>query len=166
MSQSPIYNFSQDDVLFPIYCTQCRSHIPRDISDLGKGLCPDCISANVVAMQALALAKQQAQQQRQAQQQAAKAALHAVDTGLGRCPVCGSTNLSKDFDFHVNHSKSSNLSWSLAMVAAGIVSLVCCLPVAVVLIPLGIVLGVLSLLQSSGTRVYFRNCNSCGASRI
>ena len=38
------YTFSPDDAMNPVYCRECRVHIPDDISVQGKGVCPDCIA--------------------------------------------------------------------------------------------------------------------------
>ena len=38
------YTFSPDDMMNPIYCRECRTHIPRDVSTEGSGLCLACFS--------------------------------------------------------------------------------------------------------------------------
>ena len=40
--EPPTYQFSPDDAMFPVYCTQCRAHVPVAISNAGHGLCPVC----------------------------------------------------------------------------------------------------------------------------
>ncbi len=86
MAQNPKYSYTQGDLMQPVFCTVCRQHIPKAISNTGNGVCPDCIaSANAVAA---AAAAQQAALQQQAQQ-----ALFNVQTGMGKCPQCQSTNI-------------------------------------------------------------------------
>lgn len=59
MALNPKYSYTQDDLMQPLYCTGCRQHIPKAVSNTGNGLCPDCIaSANASAA---ATAAQQAQ---------------------------------------------------------------------------------------------------------
>jgi hypothetical protein len=44
MAQNPDYSYSPDDLMQPVYCIVCRQHIPKDISNAGKGVCPECIA--------------------------------------------------------------------------------------------------------------------------
>jgi hypothetical protein len=44
MAQNPKYSYSEDDLLQPVYCTVCRQHIPKSVSNEGNGVCPDCIA--------------------------------------------------------------------------------------------------------------------------
>lgn len=34
--------FTDEDVMFPVYCTTCRAHTPRSVSDANHGLCEAC----------------------------------------------------------------------------------------------------------------------------
>ena len=82
----PPYIFTQHDQMFPVYCTSCRTHIPRAVSNANNGLCVSCAQAQA-ASNALQI---------QSQAQAAVAsqqALWAVDTGQGICPNCKSRNV-------------------------------------------------------------------------
>ncbi len=38
------YHYTRDDKMQPVYCVGCRAHIPREISSMNRGLCPDCIA--------------------------------------------------------------------------------------------------------------------------
>jgi hypothetical protein len=42
MTINPHYSYTQDDLMQPVYCTVCRQHIPKAISNAGSGVCPDC----------------------------------------------------------------------------------------------------------------------------
>lgn len=39
-----VYNFTKEDRISPVYCIGCRSQIPREVSNLNRGLCPVCIA--------------------------------------------------------------------------------------------------------------------------
>jgi hypothetical protein len=39
-------DFTQDDVMQPVYCTSCKKHISRAYSDLTRGLCSSCATAS------------------------------------------------------------------------------------------------------------------------
>ena len=39
--------------MFPVYCTQCRAHVPVAISNAGHGLCPACAQAAAPVTQPL-----------------------------------------------------------------------------------------------------------------
>ena len=85
--------FTDEDTLFPVWCTQCRQQIPRAVSNANQGICPKCVRGNQVAQQATLQAQQVAlasQQQANLQQQQA---IFSANTGMGKCPQCGSTNI-------------------------------------------------------------------------
>lgn len=83
--------------MFPVWCSQCHQHIPRLVSNAGQGVCPSCIQANQVAQAAAAQAQQRAIVAQQQVQLAQQQAHFQVNTGMGRCPQCGSTHI-KEFD--------------------------------------------------------------------
>lgn len=90
--------FTDEDLLFPVYCTACKAHTPKADSDAGLGLCADCVAK---------AAKDAAQAQSQAAADQARAA-HAryhTDTGMGACDKCQSKNI-RQFDVH--DSRSAN----------------------------------------------------------
>jgi hypothetical protein len=62
MAINPNYSYTQDDLMQPLFCTGCRQHIPKAISNVGNGLCPVCV-ANFNAMSAVKAAQQAALQQ-------------------------------------------------------------------------------------------------------
>jgi hypothetical protein len=40
---NPNYTYAADDGMNPVYCIGCRQHIPQDLSNQGRGLCPVCV---------------------------------------------------------------------------------------------------------------------------
>jgi hypothetical protein len=68
---NPTFTFSPDDMMNPVYCRQCRTHIPLAVSAQGNGLCPDCVQANQQAQTIAFQQQQSAQAQRAAAQQRA-----------------------------------------------------------------------------------------------
>ena len=62
---NPNWTYSDDDKINPIYCTQCRIHIPRNLSAYANGLCPDCVQKLQAAQQAQPQALQNTVQQYQ-----------------------------------------------------------------------------------------------------
>jgi len=92
------YQFNQDDQLFPVYCTKCRQHIPKVISNLHRGLCIDCANAQHVAAQRAAKQSQAATAPCHSPVPQTQAVLndprYQLNTGLNlSCPTCGSTNI-------------------------------------------------------------------------
>ncbi len=144
----PPYVFTQDDQMNPVYCTQCRVHIPRVVSNQGRGLCPVCIANNVAISQAQAQQTAQAHQFQQAQ-------IYNTATGLGSCPQCNSPNIIQ-LDLH----RPSNGG---GLVVGGLVLCVCSLccfwPLAIV----GVVMMIMGVVQRPsqpyGTS---RVCRYCG----
>lgn len=43
------YVFTQDDQMNPVYCVQCRAHIPIAVSNANRGLCAICSNQTVQA---------------------------------------------------------------------------------------------------------------------
>ena len=84
---NPQFAFTPDDMMNPVYCKQCRTHIPALISSQYYGMCPDCSQAYQQS-QALALQQQQAAQAQQAaaQQAAHQQAVAAKATKRGMLP--------------------------------------------------------------------------------
>jgi len=44
MTTPPKFVFTNADRMQPVYCIGCRTHIPRAVSNAGRGLCPDCLA--------------------------------------------------------------------------------------------------------------------------
>lgn len=116
MSIPPQYFFSQEDQMFPVYCTDCRAHIPKIISNQNGGLCPTCLAKTTLQFQQRVVSQMQAQAQAQTAQKAQQQALFDKNTGLGKCPQCQSTNIVQ-FDNKVENQGQAN--------AFGITGLVC-----------------------------------------
>ncbi len=69
---NPTFTFTPDDMMHPVYCKQCRTHIPLVILTQGNGICPDCIQADQQAQTAAFQQQQVIQAQRVAAMQAAQ----------------------------------------------------------------------------------------------
>ena len=39
-----LYNYTAEDMREPVYCIGCRVHLPRQLAEAGRGLCPTCIA--------------------------------------------------------------------------------------------------------------------------
>lgn len=68
---NPNWTYSDEDKVNPTYCTQCRIHVPRAISN-ADGWCPDCVqklqdAQDAMRRQQIAQNQQRAAQQAQAQ---------------------------------------------------------------------------------------------------
>ncbi len=91
---NPDFTFSPDDLMNPIYCRNCRVHIPAKVSTSGGGYCPDCNIARHHAQ----VAAQQAQiavQQQKAMLSQQSAQLLNLNPAMGWCPRCQSPNLDQ-----------------------------------------------------------------------
>jgi len=152
--------FTQDDVMFPVYCTSCRTHIPRSVSNANNGLCVSCAQAQAASNALQMQSQAQAAAVAQAQAVAAQQAIWARDTGNGICPNCRSRNITV--------SAVTTMGRNTAMGNAAGIFLV--LGICLVCVYVGIVFLVLSAVC---TIVYFgskqpkvlgyqRNCNACG----
>jgi hypothetical protein len=78
MAQNPNYSYSPDDLLQPVYCIVCRQHIPKDISNAGKGICPDCVE--IAKAVAAATATTQAQSHMQTENETKMVCDQSTDT--------------------------------------------------------------------------------------
>lgn len=45
----PPVNFTDDDLMFPVYCIQCKVHISQQISNVNGGLCAKCLNYKNIA---------------------------------------------------------------------------------------------------------------------
>lgn len=152
------YQFSQDDILFPVYCVNCKTHIPKQVSNAGGGWCPVCIGRQ----HAQAVQNAQAAQ---AAQQAHAAALYSTVTGLGYCPQCQSTNIVQ-FD-NVAQVKTGGLGVGLAGIVLFVVGIpfICVGGIGLIFMAAGFVMIMISLFTPSarthaiGTS---RECRYCG----
>ena len=70
MAQAP--DFTPDDHMNPVYCIQCRVHIPLSVSQQNGRLCPDCVQVNHQAQAAADQQRQAAHAQQAAAHQAAQ----------------------------------------------------------------------------------------------
>lgn len=75
--------FTDEDQMFPVYCPQCKAHIPRALSNVQK-ICNGCQS-QAAYQSAAQIQLQQAQMQQ----------FYATNTGLGICQQCQSTNIGE-----------------------------------------------------------------------
>lgn len=106
-------SFTDEDRLFPVYCTRCRAHVPRAVSDASGGLCEDCQLQDVAAAdQAIA----------DAQKQAAQDAYNRyhTDAHMGACDKCGSKNL-RQFDVYNKNQANTATIGAAGAAAAGAV---------------------------------------------
>lgn len=143
----PAYNFTQDDNLNPLYCIQCRTHIPRAVSNAGRGLCPLCIAKNQQASANQALAQQ-------AQQAANQQAIYQFNSGMGLCPQCHSSNLEEI----IERDGSTASALGGAGCLGTMLGLCCFWPMLIVTIPMSL-FG-----ATSSSRIVGRSrlCRYCG----
>jgi hypothetical protein len=150
------YVFTVDDQINPVYCINCRTHIPRSVSNSGRGLCPSCIQSQRVQQAQQAAANQAAlvnQQQAAANHQQA---VFAHQTGLGFCPQCRSTNVIQIANRTPNGSKSGLIGAGVTMM---IISVFCLWPLFVV----GLILLIVGACQNSNNQIgTSRVCQYCG----
>lgn len=146
--------FTQDDLMQPVYCIQCRAHIPRAVSNANKGVCGSCLSAPTPQVSPLSLQAVIPPQQ-VAMQQAI-----ATNFGLGRCPICGSSQVNEYANTVENDSKRTWGSVSLIFILIGAVTI--CFG-GFVFITLGIIFFIVSLCTpDQKTLSYGRSCGGCG----
>jgi hypothetical protein len=150
------YVFLDEDEFNPIYCVECRLHIPRAYSDANRGLCADCLEAQEKAA-ANALAQKQAALNQQAAQDAQRQQLvYSTNTGRGKCPQCSSVNIAETQERVSNSSGGTMKATGCVLI---VVSIICFWPLAIV----GIVLCVLGMFTPSTAVVgTSRSCQACG----
>jgi hypothetical protein len=139
--------------MFPVYCTSCRAHIPKAISNLNQGLCPGCVANQA---QAVAAAQQQAAHQAAAHQQA----IYQTNTGLGACSRCGSPNLTDEI--HTRDNSTRNVIQALGAMLGLVGLLFFCIGGFYITI-FGAALFLASLFMPSKQNVgATRHCGYCG----
>ena len=125
---APPQVFSAADELSPAYCPGCRRPVPTAEAVAHGGYCSGCANWLAAAQQAreqLADAVRRAIEAERLQREAEAPRSYAVDTGMGRCPACGSTNTA-----HIRATESdtgaqlafgccmiSCIAWPLALLA-------------------------------------------------
>jgi len=154
------YVFTVDDQMNPVYCLGCRAHIPKHISNQGKGHCPTCLALQAQAQQAQAQAQQLQAQQAQAAAQAAHQAIYNHATGLGRCPQCSSPNIVEAPTRQANGAKNGLSGAGLVLMLIG--ALTFCLGGGFLFIVGLILLIVGCCLPGDRVVSVSRYCNACG----
>lgn len=150
--------FTPDDQIYPVYCTQCRAHIPRAVSNAGHGLCPSCIQANQAAAVASAAQAQAAQAAQAQAQQQQRHALYHTNTGMGLCPQCSSPNIVQVVDQVPNPAKNALMGAGCLLALVGV--FLCFLGF---LLPVGIVLMIVgACLPANKATGLSRSCRYCG----
>ncbi len=146
----PAYQFTDDDRFYPIYCTQCKAHIPKAVSNSGGGICPPChqVATTLVA-------QQQANIQQRAQM-VAHARFH-TNTGRGKCPQCQALNINQ-FQVQQSNNTGGILIVGFAFLGTG---LFCCLPVSAVG-AIMIIVGIIMACVGPRTVSTSRECGNCG----
>ena len=157
MAINPKYSYTQDDLMQPVYCTVCRQHIPKAISNAGSGVCPDCVaSANAAAA---STAAQQAALQQQAQQ-----AHFNLQTGMGKCPQCQSTNIA-EFENTAKTQASAYIGGGCCLIILS-VPLFCTVVLSIIgliLVIVGIILAIIGMSMNTKKKIGpSRICNFCG----
>jgi len=140
------YVFDQDDMMQPIYCIQCRSHIPRIVSNLGKGLCPICIAHNVhISLQA-----------------PASPPTPVVVIQGPTCPNCGSSSVS-DYSHQVrNDTRASMSAVGGLLIFLGVLGI--CFG-GLILAFIGFLIFIVAIcLPAKNTVGFGRRCAGCGHS--
>jgi hypothetical protein len=144
MNQNAHYNFTDEDMMSPIYCMKCHTHVPRLVSSAGKGICPRCIQEIQHAIYLKEQERLQKEAQKKQQQLAKKQAIYYKDTGKGKCPQCASTNI-----FQLENHQGGDV---------GLKSSACCLG-CLCAWPLLLAIPFVGNSRKVGTS---RQCRSCG----
>ncbi len=90
--------FATEDEMNPTYCPGCRRPVPTAEAAQYNGYCRQCAQWFAAAEEArnqVHEAEQQAAQAARAAQEAERQEIHNTDTGMGRCPSCGSPNTTR-----------------------------------------------------------------------
>lgn len=141
--------FSPDDQMNPVYCVRCRAHVPRAVSNANGGVCSQCYAlATTLAQQQIAAHQQLAVQRQQAQ--------FNLNSGLGSCPQCSSTNVQQIHGTVANGSKNSLVTAGAVLLLLGL----CIWPLFII----GLVILIVGacMQPTNPTGHISRTCNCCG----
>ncbi len=94
----PTPSFTQEDQFNPTYCPGCRQQVPNAVAAQHGGYCASCaqwIAAAAHAREEVQEAERRVREAEEAAQRARQEEVNSMDTGMGRCPQCGSPNTSR-----------------------------------------------------------------------
>lgn len=142
--------FTDEDNLYPVYCTKCKAHTPRAVSNANNGLCANCVAPAPQVLSNPTPTKYKPTDPRPV---------------AGKCPVCHMGNV-----LEIPHTVPNMLHQAIEIL--GLISIVCGIGLGFTVI--GICPG--AVLAGLGFLLFFaamlippnyvasrsRRCESCG----